>query len=96
MALVVVGVVLTILGIGGDATLEMAVGPMEVKASSAGLGIMAAGAALSGGVAMSLPENVEVFGPTPRTLGERLRSFAPALLGLAVLAVIGLVISVVV
>ncbi len=93
MAIALAGVVLLLLGAGGAASFELALGGVTLKTTSVGLAVIGIGAALSAGVAMNLPDNVQVFSRTAPTMAERLRALRPVFVGLALLALLGFVLS---
>jgi hypothetical protein len=96
MVIALVGLILAALGLGGVSTFEFAVGDFTLKTTSVGLAVLAVGVGLSAGVALNLPENVELFGPTERTMTERLRGLAPAFVLTALGSLIAFVVTVVV
>jgi hypothetical protein len=96
MLVALVGLVLVAFGLGGTTTFEFSLGEIEVKTTSTGLAILAVGAAISAGVAMNLPEGVQVFGRTRPTLSERLKQLTPLFVIVAVVAGVAFLISVVV
>lgn len=96
MVIALVGLVILLMGLGGATTLEFSVAGAEVKTTSAGLGVLAAGCALSAVVALNLPANVQVFGPTPATPTERLRRLGMPLLVVCAVCIIALLISIMV
>jgi hypothetical protein len=96
MFITLVGLVMTLFGLGGSTTFDLSFDKAKVSTTSTGLAVMVIGAAMSAGVAMKLPANVEVFGPTETPFPARLKRLTPLFLVVAAVGVVGLVVSLVV
>jgi hypothetical protein len=86
MMVALVGLLFTVAGLGGSNAIELSFSRVTLKTTSLGLAILAIGTGLSAGIALNLPENVQVFGRTKPTISERLRRFVPIFSILAILA----------
>jgi hypothetical protein len=96
MIIALAGVAILLLGLDKSATFDFEMSGVKIKTSSVGLAVLAVGSLLSAGVALNLPENVRVFGPTPPTRTERLKGLARPLFAITFIALLALVISLVV
>lgn len=93
MAIAIVGLVMMIAGLGGSTTFDLTIGEWKLKTTSSGLAVLAVGAGLSAGVALNLPEGVQVMGPSKPTPASQLRKLALPAAGVGVLSIIGFVYS---
>lgn len=96
MLVALVGLVVLLFGLGGSTSFEFSISDLAVKTTSVGLAILALGAGLSAVIALNLPDEVQVFGETPATLRDRLKAFSLVFVGVAVVAGVALVISLVI
>jgi len=93
MIIALAGVTMLLLGLGGNSSFDFKMAGVTVKTTSVGLAVLAVGSLMSAAVALNLPENVQVFGPTRPTRTDRLRRLVRPLALLAAVAVLTLVIS---
>ena len=91
-----VGLVMTILGLGGSTAFELSIGEWVAKTTSTGLAVMVIGCTLSAGVALKKPKDVRLFGPDEAPRTDRIRTLGPPLALTALLCLVLLVISIVV
>lgn len=93
MVIALAGVVMLLLGLGGSSSFDLKLGDWSVSTTSTGLAIVAIGAALAAGVALNLPDGVQVYGPGTDSPVERWRRLALPAAALALVALVAFVVT---
>jgi uncharacterized membrane protein len=86
--LVLIGLVVTLLGVGGAVTFDAKINDIEFHTTNLGLAILMVGAVLAALVAIKLPKGVEVFAVQRRTFLDRVAANSGWITLCALLAII--------